>query len=376
VLAPIAGSRTPFDVSLGRNRRGRLVALYTRCQTAKGKRCDVYRYDVGSGAEQKLNSDSGPAEDEAWPVQEGDLLAFARRRPFGLSKNAEIRDCDLIFVKRLSSRAPSKRLDRGACSRTTGISIRGTRIVQVTFGSPPGTRFASQVRLLSARGGAVKVLARQSSGEESNLFASPSQSASSIWLTRTGVHPTHAFVRIDIASRRLTEVPARIGLSGSLARDALSGAIYYVETPERFAQDCSEAASAPCRLTRATPSPFSTRERTLAPVMSITSSANAGKAIFGDPFVVSGRLTRTVVSRGRVLRAAPVAGAVVRLLRRVEDPAAVGSLKEGFQPTLLLAVTDAEHGTAIRALQHLGVDPTLLRDHTLRLLARGRSAER
>ena len=338
--APIAGSLQPFDVSLGSDRRGRLVALYTRCATAEGKRCDVYRYDVQTAREQKVSSVSGPSEDEAWPVQEGDLLAFARRRPFGASKRVEIRDCDLIFVKRLSSRAPSKRLDRGACSKTMGLSIRGTRIVQVTFGSPPGTRFASQVRLLSARGGAVEVLARQSSGEESNQFASPSQTASSIWLTRTGVHPTHSFVRLEIASRRLTEIPARVGLSGAFARDE-RGAFWYVETPERFAQECTEAAGAPCRLTRSSSSPFSSSPRVLTPTMSITSPANAGVATFGDPFVVSGRLARTVVRRGLVVGTNSVSGAVVRLLRRVDDPSSPGPLKERFLPTPLLAVTDA-----------------------------------
>jgi len=37
---------------------------------------------------------------------------------------------------------------------------------------------------------------------------------------------------------------------------------------------------------------------------------------------------------------------------------------------ILLAVTDAQHGTVGRALQHLDIDPTLLRDRTLSLLAR------
>jgi hypothetical protein len=346
--APIAPSLRPFDVSLGSDRRGRLVALYTRCATAKGKRCDVYRYDVRTATEVKVKAVSGPTEDEAWPVQSGDLLAFARRRPFGLPKRAEIRDCDLIFVKRLSSRAPSRRLDRGACSKTTGLSIRGTRIVQVTVGSPPTeTRFASQVRLLSARGGAVKVLARRAFGEESNIFGSPSQSATSIWLTHTGAHTTPSFARLDIASRRLTEVPARIGISGSFARDEQQGTFFYVETPESFSEDCGDAGSAPCRLTRADPSPFSTAERVLTPVMSIASSANTGKAVFGDPFAVSGRLTRTVVRRGQVLRSNPIAGARVRLLRRVPDSSRPDGLKEGFEPTALMAITGADGGWTI-----------------------------
>lgn len=41
---------------------------------------------------------------------------------------------------------------------------------------------------------------------------------------------------------------------------------------------------------------------------------------------------------------------------------------------VLLAVTDAEHGTVLRALEHLGVDPTALRDTTRRALAPASSA--
>jgi ATP-dependent Clp protease ATP-binding subunit ClpA len=70
---------------------------------------------------------------------------------------------------------------------------------------------------------------------------------------------------------------------------------------------------------------------------------------------------------------------------------AQGSLQTAFQQAValakrdkaplnsgyfLLAITDAERGTAVRALQYLGVDPTLLREHTLRLLDRWPSSER
>ena len=37
---------------------------------------------------------------------------------------------------------------------------------------------------------------------------------------------------------------------------------------------------------------------------------------------------------------------------------------------LLLAITEADHGTVARSLEHLGVDRTSLRDHTRSLLAR------
>jgi ATP-dependent Clp protease ATP-binding subunit ClpA len=42
------------------------------------------------------------------------------------------------------------------------------------------------------------------------------------------------------------------------------------------------------------------------------------------------------------------------------------ALNSGY---IMLAATDAEHGTVARALQHLGVDPTLLHDRTRSLLA-------
>ena len=41
------------------------------------------------------------------------------------------------------------------------------------------------------------------------------------------------------------------------------------------------------------------------------------------------------------------------------------SLNSGY---VLLAASDAERGTVVRTLEHLGVDATLLRDHTRRLL--------
>ncbi len=52
----------------------------------------------------------------------------------------------------------------------------------------------------------------------------------------------------------------------------------------------------------------------------------------------------------------------VELAKRDSAP-----LNSGY---LLLAVTDAEHGTVERALRHLGVDPAQLRDRTRQLLAR------
>jgi hypothetical protein len=279
---------------------------------------------------------SAPREDEAWPVQWGDRVAFVRRHATG--GRGEIHDCDVPFVKTLSSRAPSRRLDRGSCARVTGMSLRGTRIVEVTFGSsPPATRFDSQVRVLDARGGAVRVLARQGSGEESNLFASPGQTARTIRLTRTGVHPQPAFVGIDARSGRRTEVPARTNLTGPLAVDE-RGNTWYVEGGEFRGDDCAHTP-APCRLVRASADPLSGTERPLLATLTISApSAMTPSPVFGDPFVVSGRLARTIVGGSRVVRTEPIPGIRLELLRRVAAPSGTD---ERFEPTGVFATTGA-----------------------------------
>jgi len=86
------------------------------------------------------------------------------------------------------------------------MSIRGDSIVQVTDLDQGGAGSESQVRRLRARGGAARVLARAGGGEGGySPFSSPSQSASAVWLTRTGFReatPSLVFLRIDLASGR------------------------------------------------------------------------------------------------------------------------------------------------------------------------------
>ncbi len=309
--AKIAGSRKPFDVSLGTDRRGRTVALYTRCRRAGERGCDVYRYDLATRTEERIDAVSAPDEDEAWPAQSGDVLAFVRRRRSG--GRGLVRDCDVPFARRLSSPAPSRRLDRGACARTTALSLRGSRIVQVTVGSPPAqTYYISRVRRLSARGGHGRVLARSAS--RSGLFGSPSQSAKAVWLSRRGFGVASAFVRIDLATDKLSEVPTHATVTGAVARDE-RGAWWYVTASRFVERDCSGPAPTPCRLIRASPDPFSGVERRLAPTMRISLSVGPGPVVFGVPVTVSGELARPVVRRGAFVRAEPVANATVRLLR-------------------------------------------------------------
>ena len=85
---PVAPRATPFDVDLGPERRGRLVAVYSRC--ARGLRrdqptpqvfrarsygCDLYSYSFTTGRETRLMRT--PA-DEYWPSVWNRRIAFVR----------------------------------------------------------------------------------------------------------------------------------------------------------------------------------------------------------------------------------------------------------------------------------------------------------
>lgn len=350
--APIAGARRAFDVSLGPDARGRIVAVYTRCRTTT-RRCDVYRYDVQARREHKIAAVSSPTQDEAWPVQWGDRIAFVRRArayavdgysprpdPRGKRGGGRLLDCDVAYVK--SGRAPSRRLDRGLCAETSGMSIRGERIVQVTDLDQGGAGSETQVRLLSARGGVVRVLARAGGGEGGySPFSSPSQSASAIWLTRTGNREPSDFLRLDLATRRLRGVRPGVRLAGRVVRDE-RGTFLYVQAPEPPEEDYGQppfctSTLEPCRLIRASASPFSARPRALMPRLrlAIAGWRDIG-ALFTDPPVVSGDLTRSIVRRGAVVRREPRPAVALELLRSA-DPEGAGP----FVPTGLIATTDA-----------------------------------
>ena len=351
-VAPIAAATRAFDVSLGPDARGRLVALYTRCRTAT-RGCDVYRYEVKGRRERRLVSVSSPVHDEAWPVQWGDRVAFVRRaRAHALGTGNDVSSqhppldlfrpdprggagggsrvaCDVPYVKTMSSRVAPRRLDRGLCAETTGLSIRGDNIVQVTDIPVANVVFAeSQVRRLSARGGPMRVLARSLDyGGIYSPFASPTQSASAVWLTRNRIQrprrDANDFLRIDLASRRLTKVRPHLLLAGRVARDE-RGTFWYVQRPEANDLDAHDANGRPpfctarlerCRLVRASASPFSRRERTLLPSLR---RARAGfSVLWTDPPVrIAGDLTRPVVRGGTVVRREPLPNVAVELLTR------------------------------------------------------------
>jgi len=333
--ARTATAQRAFDVSLGPDAKGRVVALYTRCRTAT-RGCDVYRYDLRTRRESKLASVSSPSLDEAWPAQWRTRITFARRARTRVISGFDHRPdprgrgpllaCDIPYVKTITSRAPSRRLDRSQCGAAVGLAIRGETIAHVSDVNQGGAGSQSQVRLLRTSGGAARILARTAGGEGGySPFVSPNLSASSVWLTRTGQRQQvqQGFVRIELSSRRMTTIASNVNLAGRVARDD-RGAFFYLQGPEPhfdyhgdppFCRSTLE----PCRLVRASASPFSATPRTLLPRLRISGAPSGTiNAFAADPPVLSGDLTSAVVRGGEVVLRQPVPGVALSLLRDPE----------------------------------------------------------
>jgi hypothetical protein len=74
---PVPAAAKPFDVNLGRDAGGALVAVYTRC--APG--CDIYELDLTTGVETHLTAISSPSRDEHDPSIYNGSIAFVRDEP-------------------------------------------------------------------------------------------------------------------------------------------------------------------------------------------------------------------------------------------------------------------------------------------------------
>ena len=82
--AAVAPRSVPFDVDLGRDAGGRLVAAYSRCDrdpqffAPTGRGCDLYAYDLATKLERKLRGPSSAAASEYMPSLAAGRVAFGR----------------------------------------------------------------------------------------------------------------------------------------------------------------------------------------------------------------------------------------------------------------------------------------------------------
>jgi hypothetical protein len=179
-----------------------VVAVYRSCGAGG---CDIRRYDTAGGHGVKLRTVSSPSYDEATPAIWGATVVFTRR----------VHGCDVPYVKNLRSSAPSRRLLKHKCLTTPAghASIRGSRIVISSVdlshtdrgGAGPKT---SELRRYSSRAGGSLVIARQTFGEESNLFGQVAQDDRFAYTVRIGFHRANTFVRVPWSGGRLEEVRA------------------------------------------------------------------------------------------------------------------------------------------------------------------------
>lgn len=324
--AAIATANRPFDVALGPDADGNVVAIYQRC-LARG--CDLRRYSTASGRDVKLAAVSSPSYNEATPAIWRTTVVFTRR----------IRGCDVPFVKDLASSAGSRRLLRRKCVQTEPgqASIRGVRIVISSVdrsgADAHGAGFkVAELREYSSRRSGSNQLLRQSFGEESNLFGQVAQDARYAYTVRYGVHPANTFVRVPFAGGVRDEVGAARSLTAAFAKPT-SATSLYVEAQGGEETGCDGFAEIPCRLVRAPASLFAGGRRVLTPQLTV---GYGGTPRRGLPLAFSGVLSRTAISGGDALSVEALAGVTVELLHRT------GANPERFEPTGLRAATDAD----------------------------------
>ena len=260
--ANVPTARRPFDVSLTRTSSNRFFVLYTRCSKvvrsasglAREAGCDVYRYDILARKETRLAAVSSPVRDEAWPVQSGDRVFFARR-----GKNG----CDEFRVKTLTSSAASHSIARPACGTISGIAVSENFAVVTTDDDATDFGLPSRVTRFSLAGpGKPADLARAGSGEDGySPYSSPSIVNGSVYLARSGNRNgvTNGLVRIKLRNRVITTVGKQT-LAGRIAREDGNSTWFIQGTvndeDERPGTSAYCTPRSPCQLVLASRDPY------------------------------------------------------------------------------------------------------------------------
>jgi hypothetical protein len=129
---PVATSPAPFDVDLGHDRSGRLVAVYSRCREALredganfGRRgCDIFRFDFATARETKFNS-VRVRRDVYEPTLWHARVAFIRAYPqaHGARERMYVRDLRAGRTRRLRG-GPGSAFPRDLDLRSRTTAVR------------------------------------------------------------------------------------------------------------------------------------------------------------------------------------------------------------------------------------------------------------
>jgi hypothetical protein len=324
--APLAPSDQPWDVSLGSDARGDVVAVYRSCGEAG---CDVRRLNVATGRDQALRSVSSPSYDEATPAIWRSTVVFTRR----------VGRCDVPYVKDLSSSKPSRRLLKSKCLTTPAgqAAIRASRIVissmDLSHSDSHGAgRKTSELRQYSTRASGSEVIDQVTFGEESNLFGQVALDGRYAYSLHYGVHPAAAFVRVPLAGGAPEEVRTFREVTGAFAKPSANGSLYVERQGFEEEAGCDGFTDVPCRIVYAPSSPW-LGERTLTAEASV---GYTGQPRLGQPLTFVGGVFQRTVAGNSPVRDTPLAGVTVELYRRV------GTNPERFEPTGARGVTNAD----------------------------------
>jgi hypothetical protein len=112
-----------FDAKLGRDRRGSLVAVYTRCAGLGGGDCDAHQLDLATRRERRVKGASSDRCSEFAPSIWRGTVAFARRGPRGCNGLYLMRPGGAL--RRLDNRAPAVTdIDRGRVAYLYAPTLR------------------------------------------------------------------------------------------------------------------------------------------------------------------------------------------------------------------------------------------------------------
>lgn len=181
---PITSRGVPFDVDLGPTSSGGVYAVYSRCQVEPqfsgqqlpdyrtGKGCDVYKLDMGTGAEVRYTKVNASDGSEYWPSYWKGTIAFARAYDKDPSK-------PYLYTKVISSSKSSERQPGG--SRGTGrssplqIELYGSRLAFAwSYFVPTADAPAYDLRVDTIGGGHLRLDHTNGGGLSSTVLGWPS----------------------------------------------------------------------------------------------------------------------------------------------------------------------------------------------------------
>lgn len=210
---PVAPSPTPFDVDLGRDREGGLVAVYSRCREPLSgdnggnfarRACDVFRYDFTTARERKIDAVNS-RYDEYEPALWGSRIAFLRAYPPRSGRRWVL---EQMYVRILRPGGRSRRLRSGSGS-PWDLDLRSRRTtVRSVFD------YSETVRLAIAGRRSRALLSTPGSGAAAQLYSTLHPTfadADTVYWGLSSEDPNWGEVwRRDVRTRRTEHATMRI----------------------------------------------------------------------------------------------------------------------------------------------------------------------